>query len=123
MKYSDEAYRQDREMAQIRVQAAELSISKAKESLAKVQALLCAGEEALEREQKTIAYIDGRREGLQLELMTYSSALEDAQLQFAQELSLPEDALRQRAFTEVERVRKEEIDKARYHITELARLG
>jgi len=55
--------------------------------------------------------------------MTRCSALKDAQLQFAQELSLPEDALRQRAFAEVERVRKEEIDKARYHITELARLG
>ena len=75
------------------------------------------------KEQKTIAYIDTRREQLQQELVVCSSALENLQLQLATELSLSEDALQRKASAEVERVRQEEIEKARYYIRELARLG
>jgi len=112
MKSSDENYQQDREMAQIRAQTAELSIRSAKESLAKVQLLLRSGEEALVKEHKTIAYIATRWEQLQQELVVRSSALENLQLQLATELSLSEDALQRKASAEVERVRQEEIEKA-----------
>ena len=80
MKSSDEAYQRDMEMAVHRAQAAEFGIASAKESLAKIQALLKASEEALAKEKKTIAYLNARREQLQQELATRSSDLERMEL-------------------------------------------
>jgi chromosome segregation ATPase len=122
MKSSDEAYQKDIEMAGHRVQAAEFGIRSAEETLAKIQALLKTNKEALAKEQKTIAYLNARRDELQQELMTRSSALENLELQFATEVSLSEDALRMEALTKVEQVREEEIEKTKNFIRELARL-
>ena len=64
MKSSDEAYQKDMEMAGHRAQAAEFGIANAKETLAKIQALLKTSKEALAKEKKTIAYLNARREQL-----------------------------------------------------------
>jgi septal ring factor EnvC (AmiA/AmiB activator) len=123
MKSSDEAYQRDREMAARRAQAAEFGIAGAKESLAKIQALLQASEEALAKEKRAIAYLDARREHLQQELGTQSSELERMELQFAIEMSFSEEAMRVKALADVERIREEEIERTKGFIRELARLG
>jgi hypothetical protein len=121
MKSSDESYRSDIQMAEIRSQTAELGISSTKASIAQLQALLAENEAVFEKEQKALAYLRARREELQQELAARTASLENMELRFATELSLSDEVLRRKAAAEVEKARQEAIEETKLYIRSLAR--